>query len=73
MAEPLRDLIASTLGFFERFGVQPTPEDMEHVFLEEVHELIEAVKLGEDRDHMAEEAADGKTGRGSRSYGGRSR
>ena len=31
---------------------------MEKVFLEEVHELIEAVKLGQDRDHIAEEAAD---------------
>src|SRR5687767_13297938 len=40
MLDPLRDLVASTLGFFERFGVQPTPDDMEKVFLEEVHELI---------------------------------
>jgi NTP pyrophosphatase (non-canonical NTP hydrolase) len=58
MLDPLRDLIASTLGFFARFNVTPTPDDMEKVFLEEVHELIEAVRLGQDREHMAEEAAD---------------
>ena len=57
-ADPLRDLIRSTLDFYDRFGITPTPADMEKVFLEEVHELIEAVDAGHDKDHMAEEAAD---------------
>lgn len=58
LTDPLRDLIRSTLEFYERFGIKPIPEDMEKVFLEEVHEFLEAVQLGQDKDHMAEEAAD---------------
>jgi NTP pyrophosphatase (non-canonical NTP hydrolase) len=58
MPDPLRDLIHSTQTFYRRFGVTPQVPDMEKVFMEEVHEFTEAVNRAEDKDHMAEEAAD---------------
>ncbi len=54
----LRDLIRSTLAFYERFGVTPQVNPATRVFEEEVHELIEAARAGTDKDHIAEEAAD---------------
>ncbi|MDX1992783.1 MAG: MazG nucleotide pyrophosphohydrolase domain-containing protein [bacterium] len=56
--DALRDLIASTLDFYDRFGVQPTLDGATNVFHEEVAEFIEAAQAGTDHDHTAEEAAD---------------
>jgi NTP pyrophosphatase (non-canonical NTP hydrolase) len=56
--DPLRDLIASTLAFYERFGVTPQPDAAERVFREEVDEFIEAATDGTNPTHIAEEAAD---------------
>jgi len=57
-SDPLRDLIRSTLEFYARFGVQMQVGDAVRNFQEEVAELIEAAQAGEDKDHIAEEAAD---------------
>ena len=56
--DPLRDLIRSTLGFYERFNWQPLTNDAIRVFEEEVREVTEAVQAGTDKNHIAEEAAD---------------
>lgn len=56
-SEPLRDLICSTLAFYERFGVRPQRDNAVRVFEEEVREFIEATS-GDDKAHIAEEAAD---------------
>jgi NTP pyrophosphatase (non-canonical NTP hydrolase) len=56
--DPLRDLIRSTLGFYERFGWQPLTNDAIRVFEEEVREVTEAAQDGTDKNHIAEEAAD---------------
>jgi len=56
--DPLRALAASTLAFYDRFGVTPQPQPAERVFREEVEELIEAARAGDDPAHIAEEAAD---------------
>ncbi|MEL6270112.1 MAG: MazG nucleotide pyrophosphohydrolase domain-containing protein [Chloroflexota bacterium] len=56
--DPLRDLIRSTLSFYERFGVKPQLEAATLVFSEEVDEFIEAAHDAESVDHIAEEAAD---------------
>ncbi|MEM6284229.1 MAG: MazG nucleotide pyrophosphohydrolase domain-containing protein [Chloroflexota bacterium] len=56
--DPLRDLIRSTLAFYERFGVTPKLEAATLVFSEEVDEFIEAAHDAESIDHIAEEAAD---------------
>ena len=56
--DPLRDLIRSTLGFYERFGWQPLTNDAIRVFEEEVREVTEAAQAGTDKNHIAEEAAD---------------
>jgi N-glycosidase YbiA len=56
--DTLRDHIAATLGFYQRFGWQPHVPDAIKVFQEEVNELIEAAQLGTDKRHIAEEAAD---------------
>ena len=58
MTDPLRDLIQSTLAFYERFGVKPQLEAATLVFEEEVDEFIEAAHDNTDKDHIAEEAAD---------------
>ena len=57
-ADPLRDLIHSTLAFYERFGWQPLTNDAIRVFEEEVREVTEAAQVGVDKNHIAEEAAD---------------
>ena len=59
MTDALRDLATSTRQFYERFNVTPTlhPDALQN-FREEVREFIEAAELGENRDHIAEEAAD---------------
>ncbi len=56
--DALRDLTQSTLEFYRRFGVQPEVVSCIQNFREEVNELIEAAQQGEDKDHIAEEAAD---------------
>ncbi len=56
--DPLRDLMHSTLDFYERFGWQPVAEDAIRVFEEEVREVTEAAQDGTDKNHIAEEAAD---------------
>lgn len=56
--DPLRDLIRSTLRFYERFGWQPLTNDAIRVFEEEVREVTEAAQAGIDKNHIAEEAAD---------------
>jgi NTP pyrophosphatase (non-canonical NTP hydrolase) len=56
--DPLRDLAISTYAFYRRFHVTPQPQFESQNFLEEVNELLEAVASGQDRDHIAEEAAD---------------
>ncbi len=56
--DPLRDLIRSTLSFYERFGWQPLTNDAIRVFEEEVREVTEAAQDGKDKNHIAEEAAD---------------
>ncbi|MBI1281158.1 MAG: hypothetical protein GC179_23735 [Anaerolineaceae bacterium] len=56
--DPLRDLIRSTLGFYERFGWQPLTDDAIRVFEEEVREVTEAAQDGTNKAHIAEEAAD---------------
>ncbi len=56
--DPLRDLIRSTLAFYERFGVTPQLEAATLVFQEEVDEFIEAAHDDHDVQHIAEEAAD---------------
>lgn len=56
--DPLRDLIRSTLAFYERFGWQPLTDDAIRVFEEEVREVTEAAQVGTDKKHIAEEAAD---------------
>lgn len=56
--DPLRDLIHSTLAFYERFEVEPKLEPATLVFEEEVDEFIEAAHDGSSTDHIAEEAAD---------------
>lgn len=56
--DPLRDLIRSTLEFYARFGVKSQVADAVRNFREEVNELIEAASAGQDKDHIAEEAAD---------------
>jgi NTP pyrophosphatase (non-canonical NTP hydrolase) len=56
--DPLRDLIRSTLSFYERFGWQPLTNDAIRVFEEEVREVTEAAQDGTDKNHIAEEAAD---------------
>jgi NTP pyrophosphatase (non-canonical NTP hydrolase) len=56
--DPLRDLIRSTLDFYARFGVKSQVADAVRNFQEEVRELIEAASAGQDKDHIAEEAAD---------------
>lgn len=58
MNDTLRDLIQSTADFYARFDYRPPFEAVLRVFQEEVGELIEAVESGQDKDHMAEEAAD---------------
>jgi NTP pyrophosphatase (non-canonical NTP hydrolase) len=57
-SDSLRDLAASTLAFYQRFGVTPTLTDTIQNFREEVGELIEAAQDGTDQAHIAEEAAD---------------
>ncbi len=56
--DPLRQLIDSTLAFYERFDYVPELEGATRVFQEEVRELIEAAHDGQDKNHIAEEAAD---------------
>lgn len=56
--DPLRDLIDSTLAFYQRFDVQPQLEAATLVFEEEVDEFIEAAHDNTSRIHIAEEAAD---------------
>ncbi len=56
--DPLRDLIRSTLDFYNRFGWQPLTPDAIRVFEEEVREVKEAATDGTNKDHIAEEAAD---------------
>ena len=56
--DTLRDLARSTYAFYRRFNVAPEPQAESQNFLEEVNELLEAVASGQDRDHIAEEAAD---------------
>src|SRR5690349_24317606 len=56
--DPLRDLIRSTLAFYDRFGWQPLTNDAIRVFEEEVREVTEAAQDGTDKNHIAEEAAD---------------
>lgn len=56
--DPLRDLIRSTLAFYDRFGWQPLTADAIRVFEEEVREVTEAAQDGTDKRHIAEEAAD---------------
>lgn len=56
--DPLRELIRSTLEFYARFGVRPKVEEATPIFEEEVREFIEAAHNGQDKDHIAEEAAD---------------
>jgi NTP pyrophosphatase (non-canonical NTP hydrolase) len=56
--DPLRALIASTEAFYARFGVTPTPNDAITNLNEEVFELVQAAMQGDDRTHIAEEAAD---------------
>lgn len=57
-SDPLRDLMRSTLAFYERFGWQPLTNDAIRVFEEEVREVTEAAQDGTDKKHIAEEAAD---------------
>ncbi len=56
--DALRDLAQSTADFYARFGVQPKLDDTIQNFQEEVRELIEAARAGDDLDHIAEESAD---------------
>jgi NTP pyrophosphatase (non-canonical NTP hydrolase) len=56
--DPLRDLAQSTYNFFRRFEVTPQPQSASQNFKEEVNELLEAAAAGQDREHVAEEAAD---------------
>jgi NTP pyrophosphatase (non-canonical NTP hydrolase) len=56
--DPLRDLIHSTLAFYDRFGWRPVTADAIRVFQEEVGEVIEAAQDGTNKNHIAEEAAD---------------
>lgn len=56
--DPLRDLARSTYAFYSRFNVTPQPQSGSQNFLEEVNELLEAVVSEQDREHIAEEAAD---------------
>lgn len=58
MTDSFRDLIRSTLDFYDRFDVQPQLDEATAVFQEEVNEFIEAAHLGMDKDHIAEEAGD---------------
>ena len=55
--DSLRDLAQATRDFYDRFGYQPTVENMTMNFQEEARELIEAARE-HDLDHTAEEAAD---------------
>lgn len=56
--DALRDLAQSTADFYARFSVTPQLEDTIKNFQEEVRELIEAARGGDDKSHIAEEAAD---------------
>ena len=56
--DALRDLAESTSDFYARFDVQPQVDDAIQNFGEEVQELIEAARAGDDLDHIAEESAD---------------
>lgn len=56
--DPLRALAASTQAFYDRFHVKPETDDAIRVLEEEVHELIEAARVGESSQHIGEEAAD---------------
>jgi phosphoribosyl-ATP pyrophosphohydrolase len=56
--DSLRDLAQSTQNFYERFGVVPELNGCIQNFREEVNELIEAAQTGENKVHIAEEAAD---------------
>ncbi len=58
MTDTLRDLIRSTVEFYDRFEVTPQLEPSLRVFQEEVDELIEATHNGDNKQHIAEEAAD---------------
>ncbi|MBW4435550.1 MAG: hypothetical protein KME04_00325 [Pleurocapsa minor GSE-CHR-MK-17-07R] len=56
--DPLRDLAESTRAFYERFGVTPELQSCLTNFNEEVFELVQAAMDGENKQHIAEEAAD---------------
>jgi NTP pyrophosphatase (non-canonical NTP hydrolase) len=57
--DTLEALIRSTINLYARFGVErPGLPVMQPIFEEEVQELIEAAQVGEDKAHIAEEAAD---------------
>ena len=56
--DALRDLAQSTADFYARFGVTPQIENCIQNFSEEVRELIDAARDGQNLDHIAEEAAD---------------
>jgi NTP pyrophosphatase (non-canonical NTP hydrolase) len=56
--DALRDLAASTLAFYKRFGAKPEIESSIRNLREEVYELIEAAQSGDDKAHIGEEAAD---------------
>ncbi|MEP7291667.1 MAG: hypothetical protein ABI835_07775 [Chloroflexota bacterium] len=56
--DALRDLAQSTADFYERFSVQPELNNCITNFQEEVRELIEAARTGDDSAHTAEESAD---------------
>jgi len=55
--DTLRVLAQATRDFYDRFGYQPTVENMTMNFQEEARELVEAAHE-DDLDHTAEEAAD---------------
>ena len=55
--DSLRDVAQATRDFYDRFGFQPTVENMTMNFQEEARELVEAARES-DLDHTAEEAAD---------------
>ncbi|HLA99584.1 MAG TPA: MazG nucleotide pyrophosphohydrolase domain-containing protein [Anaerolineales bacterium] len=55
---PFVDLAESTFAFYDRFDATPQVESASRNLLEEVNEFIEAAREGNNRTHIAEEAAD---------------
>ncbi len=58
MTDTLQDLIRSTQALYDRFEQAFHIDKQLPIFEEEVRELIEAAQLGEDTQHIAEEAGD---------------